>query len=554
MQNRTVLFIVLSLVILVAYPYVMKLAGIQVLPPTPPPAAEAPVPATTPGAVPLVPTAPVAPTPAPVVASTAGVAPAAVAQVPAAQLQPARTVVVETDRFTATFSTQGGVVTSWKLKDYTEEDRTTQVELFSPPNKGDVRFPLSVQVGGNPGFESGIYTVDRDSLSLSGSQTGALRFVHVDPASGATVTKTVVFGGDRYDMDLRVAATGLSGDLQVSLGSNFGIHDWGAQRTIGFKGVANLIEDEVTREDPDDMQQPLSRSGDLKWTVSEGKYFLSSLMPKAPVKAVVSQAFGDDHVLTSVVVEAGTPADFTLFVGPKEYNLLKSFKVNLQENIDFGWFMLGTWGFVRLLAEPMFVLLTVIHGFVGNWGGAIILLTLLIKTVFVPLTHKSYKSMRAMQAVQPQLKAIQSKHKDNKEKLSKETMALYREHGINPLGGCLPIFLQIPFFIAFFNILYTAIELRHAPFVGWIADLSVKDPYYILPVIMGISMFVQQKIQPTTMDPKQARIMLFLPILFTFFFMSFPAGLVIYWLFNNLFTIGQQYITMNFLEKRPKAA
>jgi YidC/Oxa1 family membrane protein insertase len=205
---------------------------------------------------------------------------------------------------------------------------------------------------------------------------------------------------------------------------------------------------------------------------------------------------------------------------------------------------------VRLLAEPMFLLLTFIDRMVGNYGVSIILLTLLIKTVFIPLTHKSFKSMRAMQAIQPQIKAIQEKHKGNKEKLSKETMALYKEHQINPLGGCFPIFIQIPFFVSFFNILYTSIELRHAPFMGWITDLSAKDPYYILPVIMGVSMFVQQKIQPSTMDPKQARIMMFLPVIFTFFFMNFPAGLVLYWLFNNLFTIGQQFLTVRVLEKR----
>jgi YidC/Oxa1 family membrane protein insertase len=270
---------------------------------------------------------------------------------------------------------------------------------------------------------------------------------------------------------------------------------------------------------------------------------------------VTSRAFGEEHVVTELAVDPATPATYTLYAGPKDYGRLKSLGVNLQENIDFGWFMFGSWSFVRLLAEPMFLLLTFIDRMVGNYGISIILLTLLIKTVFIPLTHKSFKSMRAMQAIQPQIKAIQEKHKGNKEKLSKETMALYKEHQINPLGGCFPIFIQIPFFIAFFNILYTSIELRHAPFMGWITDLSAKDPYYILPVVMGVSMFVQQKIQPSTMDPKQARIMMFLPVIFTFFFMNFPAGLVLYWLFNNLFTIAQQFLTVRVLEKhRPVTA
>jgi len=269
---------------------------------------------------------------------------------------------------------------------------------------------------------------------------------------------------------------------------------------------------------------------------------------------VVTRSPGPEHVDTALVAPAGAEARYTLYAGPKDYRRLKAFDVNLQENIDFGWFMFGSWAFVRLLAEPMFLLLTAIDNVVGNYGISIILLTLLIKTVFIPLTHKSYRSMKAMQAIQPQVKALQEKYKNNKEKLSKETMALYREHKINPLGGCLPMFVQIPFFIAFFNILYTSIELRHAPFLGWITDLSAKDPYYILPVIMGVSMFVQQRIQPTTMDPKQARLMMFLPVVFTFFFMGFPAGLVLYWLFNNLFTITQQYITVKFLTKHPLPA
>jgi YidC/Oxa1 family membrane protein insertase len=199
-----------------------------------------------------------------------------------------------------------------------------------------------------------------------------------------------------------------------------------------------------------------------------------------------------------------------------------------------------------MIAEPLFVVLKFLFAYTGNYGVAIILLTALIKTVFIPLTHKSYVSMRAMSTLQPQMQALQKKYKHDKVRLNQELMGLYKTNHVNPLGGCLPMVLQIPFFIALFNILYTTIELRQAPFMLWIIDLSEKDPSYILPVLMGATMVLQQKLQPTTMDPRQAKLMLFLPVVFTFFFLSFPSGLVLYWMVNNLLSILQSYVTMKY--------
>ncbi len=545
MDKRTIIFLVLSVGVLIAYPSFLRMMGLD-LPTAPPPAMEQ-VADSTDTQAPDTPRAP-APPPAPAVAQ-APAAEKSAAAVPVMDI-PAQDIVVETDLYRAVFSTQGGVITSWLLKTYLEDDKESPIHLFDPPEK-DARYPLEVSVEGNSLFSRAVYRTNRESVTVSGDATDTLTLTRVDPATGAFVTKILTFHGDSYRVDVQMETGGM-GDYDVSLGSNFGIRTFEVV-TIGFVGTANLVDGDVTREDTDDLEdETISHRGDIDWTVTEDKYFMAALIPETAPQSVNSVAFGSKHVVTGVTLNG--PATFTLYAGPKEYTTLKSFGVNLQENIDFGWFMFGTWSFVRLLAEPMFVLLSAIEGMVGNWGIAIILLTLLIKTAFIPLTHKSYKSMRAMQAIQPQVKAIQKKYKDNKEKLSKETMALYREHQINPLGGCFPILLQIPVFIAFFNILYTAIDLRQTPFMGWIVDLSIKDPYYILPVIMGVSMFVQQKIQPTTMDPKQARIMMFLPVLFTFFFMQFPAGLVLYWLFNNLFTIGQQAITVKFLEKRKAVA
>ncbi|MBI5137393.1 MAG: membrane protein insertase YidC [Nitrospirae bacterium] len=550
MQRNTLLFLILSLAIMAAYGPFLKMMGIET------PQSRTAVQQQAEGDAPGATAADSAPAP-PAQATLAASAPApkatqTPAAVPAAPALTERQVVVETDLYRAVFSTRGAVATEWRLKTFFADDHTTPINLVNPPAGDAVTRPLALLVDGAPAFENGVWSVDRERVRLKGDDSATLTFRFVDPASGAQVTKAMTFHGDGYAVDLAVDTQGLAADYTLSLGSNFGIHKWGAL-TIGFVGVANLVDGDVQREDPDDMAQPLLRvpaEEGIAWTVSQDKYFLTGLLPREAPKAVVSQARGKEHVVTGLVMADGANGRFTLYAGPKEYALLKAVGSNLRENIDFGWFMFGTWSLVRVLAEPMFILLTAIDGYVHNYGLSIIVLTLLIKTVFIPLTHKSYKSMKAMQAIQPQIKTIQKKYKDNKEKLSRETMALYKEHKINPLGGCLPIFVQIPFFIAFFNILYTAIELRQTPFMGWIIDLSAKDPYYVLPIIMGVSMFVQQKIQPTTLDPKQARIMLFLPVIFTFFFMNFPAGLVLYWLFNNLFTITQQFVTIRFLQKQ----
>jgi YidC/Oxa1 family membrane protein insertase len=212
---------------------------------------------------------------------------------------------------------------------------------------------------------------------------------------------------------------------------------------------------------------------------------------------------------------------------------MKAQNVGLENAIDF-----GDW--LKWLAMPLLVALKFLYGYVHNYGIAIIILTILIKLIFWPLGNKSYKSMKEMQKLQPKMAALREKYKDDKTKLSQESMALYKTHKVNPLGGCLPMVVQIPVFFGLYKSLLYAIELRHSPFFWWIQDLSAKDPYYITPIIMGATMFIQQKMTPTGADPMQAKIMLFMPIIFTFMFLNFPSGLVIYWLFNNIISIGQQ--------------
>jgi YidC/Oxa1 family membrane protein insertase len=205
-----------------------------------------------------------------------------------------------------------------------------------------------------------------------------------------------------------------------------------------------------------------------------------------------------------------------------------------------------------VLSKPLLKLLHLFHGFVGNWGLAIILLTIVIKIVFWPLSHKSYKSMNQMKKIQPLMAKVREQYKDDRQKMNEEMMRLYKTYKVNPAGGCLPMLLQIPVFLGLYQALLGAIELRHAPFIAhvpftdliWLADLSAKDPFYVTPVIMGATMFLQQKMTPSPGDPTQAKMMLFMPVIFTFLFLNFPAGLVVYWLVNNVLSIAQQWMML----------
>ena len=214
-------------------------------------------------------------------------------------------------------------------------------------------------------------------------------------------------------------------------------------------------------------------------------------------------------------------------------DILTAQGVHLEDSIDLGWF--------SFMAKPFLMAMNFLHAYIPNYGLVIILLTVIIKILFHPLTKKSLNSMKEMQKVQPQIVALRERYKDDKEKMNRELMELYKRYKINPVGGCLPMILQIPVFIALYNVLSASIELRHAPFALWIYDLSAKDPYYVTPILMGATMLIQQKMTPSTVDPTQAKVMLIMPVVFTFMFLNFPSGLVIYWLINNVLSIAQQY-------------
>jgi YidC/Oxa1 family membrane protein insertase len=248
---------------------------------------------------------------------------------------------------------------------------------------------------------------------------------------------------------------------------------------------------------------------------------------------------------TTIAAGAEHTFNTTMFVGPKLQNQLEQIDPSLKLTVDYG--------ILTLLSNPLFWLLSKIFDFVGNWGVAIILVTVLIKMAFYKLTEKSGRSMAKMREIQPRMKALQDRYKDDRQALSQAMMELYKREKVNPAAGCLPILIQMPFFLAFYWVLLESVEMRQAPFALWITDLSTRDPYFILPLIMGVAMFAQQKLNPAPTDPVQAKVMQIMPIMFTVFFAFFPSGLVLYWVTNTLLSIAQQWKVNKVVEAEAKA-
>ena len=320
---------------------------------------------------------------------------------------------------------------------------------------------------------------------------------------------------------------------------------------VPFLGVALTLPDErFSKFDFEDMDKnPFKEKIQGGWIAMIQHYFLSAWIPQAEQThnystRVTGNGFNiGGFVGPAVVVDAGQTGELSasLYLGPKDQYRLAGISEYLDLSVDYGWLW---W-----IAQPLFWLLINIYALVGNWGIAIILLTVLIKAAFFQLSATSYRSMANMRRVQPKMVEIRERHAEDKQKQSQAMMALYKKEKINPLGGCLPILVQMPVFIALYWVLMESVELRQAPFFGWIQDLSVMDPYFILPLIMGASMWFQQQLNPPPPDPMQAKIMQWMPIIFTFFFLWFPAGLVLYWVSNNLLSIAQQWYITRQIEK-----
>jgi YidC/Oxa1 family membrane protein insertase len=378
------------------------------------------------------------------------------------------------------------------------------------------------------------------------------------------VVKRFTFSPHSYlvTMTVEVAnhgAQSLDDNLVVSLSARNEAKEGGS---YAFKGFGALVNRSLIEAEAKDLaKEPKVVAGKVEWGGYENSYFLQALLPgtgEGSLKATVPDFVeGKNDFLVqvrytgqpfSVAPGAKQEFEFKTYFGPKIISVLKAAGHDLDLAIDMGWF--------DVVAKPCLYFLNYIHALLGNFGLAIILLTIIVKILFWPLTQKSYKSMKAMQALQPQMLKLREKYKNDKQKLNQEMMGLYKAHKVNPMGGCLPMVIQIPVFIALYRLLDYAIELRHAPFLLWIDDLAspdrlfhfsfsvpFMDPPYGVPVLtllMGVSMFIQQKMTPTPGDPTQAKVMLLMPIIFTFVFINFPSGLVLYWLTNNVLSIGQQ--------------
>jgi YidC/Oxa1 family membrane protein insertase len=543
MEKRVIVFLVLSLAIIFGYDYALKEMGW--LPQSSPTSESSPSPE--PGQVSSSHDA--APTPSsanPVMAQAPGQGHASPnLEGQTSQLATTEEMVsVETDLYRAKISTRGAMLTSWELKRYQQTATdSAPVQLVRQGSK--FTGPLAVltaDAGLTKTLADGLYTVSRDFSSLDSTHPiGHITFQLHDEAKNLLLEKVLTFHVDSYLVDIAIRVTDLTGDLTVGLGTNFGIVEWG-DGLIGQIGSASLVDGKSDKEAPESESE---RKGAVQWLALQDKYFLSVLIPAQASSTVVKKE-GDKLLSGGVRFPApssGTPLKLQLYAGPKEYDTLVAMQIGIEDTIDFGWFVFGSWSVVKAVAKPIFYVLRFINDYTHNYGVTIILLTMMLKVLFVPLQYKSYKSMKQMQVIQPKVLAIQEKFKDDRDRLNKELIKLYRDHKVNPVGGCLPMVLQMPVFVALFNILYMTIDLRQAPFMAWLTDLSVQDPYYVLPIIMGVTMVIQQKITPTTMDPTQAKIMLMLPAFMTFLFINFPAGLVLYWLTNNVLTISQQLIT-----------
>jgi YidC/Oxa1 family membrane protein insertase len=548
MEKRVVLFLILALAIIVGYDYLLKQMGI--VPSSPqrdqPPPLEAPsAPARVPDSLGL-PRSDMSP-------ATVGSARLDAKEKTARSPADEQTYEVVTDLFRAVFTNRGAVIKGWELTRYSTKgpDGPQPVQLVYAGGK--FRGPLSLQVTDSAiskQVSEGLYQVEQDFSTLDEAHPdGHLTFTYLNSRAGLRIEKQLTFHHHSYLVDVSVKAEGLRGTMDIGLGTNFGIVEWG-EGFIGLIGPALMVEDKIEKDTPDG---ELERTGSVRWVALQDKYFLSVLIPVEATAALVKKE-GDKLVSAAVRVaqrNGSSPLKLQLYAGHKEFDTLKSLNIGLEDTIDFGWFIYGSWSFVKFVAKPIFYLLRFIYDYTGNYGVTIILLTVGIKLLFVPLQYKSYKSMKDMQGIQPKVVAMQAKYKDDRERLNRELIKLYRDHKVNPVGGCLPMLLQMPVFVALFNILYMTIDLRQAPFILWISDLSVPDPYYVLPVLMGVSMVVQQKIMPTTMDPTQAKVMLLMPVFLTVLFLNFPAGLVLYWLTNNVLTILQQVVTDRYLFKKP---
>ena len=544
MERRVLIAIFLSFIVLYAYQAIFVPSPPPTRSPSSPPASSETSPAS--GAQPGTPEA-----------APAATAPATIKPIVGESSE--RDVVLDTTTVRAVFTNRGARIRQWLLKTY-RDDAGEPVNLVPTDQPPDQPLPFSLRIdegGLTPILNNALYRVVTHEGDTPGKP--ALLVFEFEDASGLKVRKEFRLDPESYVITF--SATVRQGDgppLNPFVQWGPGLGDVGATSGGGSFFTGNYVQppqamlhngNDVVRVAASKIPEQPVYEGSFRFAGVDDHYFLAAAVrpPQARIEyrpvtlPVSSDPTRQRQLLAHTYRFAQPPNGVSFYFGPKQFDVLKSVDGELVRAIQFGFF---AW-----LAVPLLGALKWVYGFVGNYGWAIIILTILINLAIFPLRQKSVVSMRKMQALQPQLKAIQDRYADLKvtdparQKMNTEIMNLYREKGVNPASGCVPMLLTLPVLFAFYSLLSAAIELRGAGFGGWIHDLSQHDPYYITPVLMGATMFWQQKITPTSADPTQQRMMMIMPLVFSFMFLRAPSGLVLYWFVSNLWAIGQQYFT-----------
>jgi len=477
-------------------------------------------------------------------------------------IKPPRVIRVNTPLYSAIISEKGAVFKSFVLNKYREnvEPDSPLLEMISPEIKDGT---IKISLAGNsiPTLNDAFFSTDiKDDAIDINEKSKELSFFWKS-SNGIIIEKKFLFSPETYMIGCKVIIKNgsnqtIQDNLILSLFKTYAENG----RMYGFEGPSALINNALEQVDIDDIEDKNIYNGELKWIAVQDRYFMSCIVPEKAVEASMRLFLGQDNVLENQLIQPesiinpGTQSTFVyhMFMGPRSTKVLKEIDYDLDKAINFGFF--------DILAKPCLWLMNFLYDYtISNYGIAIIILTIFTKIILWPLGAKSYKSMNEMKKIQPLVMEIREKYKGDKKKMNEATMALYKTYKVNPVGGCLPMVFQIPVFFALYRMLYEAIELRHAPFFWWINDLSAPDrllnfgfsipfmqpPYGIpvLTIIMGATMFLQQKISPAMGDPSQAKIMMFMPLVFTVIFINFSSGLVLYWLVNNVLSIAQQYYT-----------
>ena len=472
-------------------------------------------------------------------------------------------ITVTTDRYDIKISPEGGDIVYAALKQYDATLDSDEPFVLLENDSNRVYVAQSGLIGPN-GIDTAAgranYSHSATSYTMqSGQQTLSVPLTY--QKDGVTITKTFTFTADKYPIDVSYqiqnkSATAWQGQMFAQLkrdaSKDPGMSDKGALSMATYLGGAWGTPDDPYNKlkFKDFSDGKLAVSSDSGWVGIVQHYFVSAWTPQNFTGSFFSRETAGDYFIgfnsqpINVAANKQVTLNATLYAGPKVQSELKDLAVGLNKTVDYG--------LLWPISKVLFAILQGIHNLIGNWGWSIIFLTILVKIALMWFSNKSYYSMAKMRAIAPRLQALKEEHGDDRMKMSQEMMGIYKEEKVNPMAGCLPILMQMPIFLALYWVLVESVELRHAPWILWIHDLSAMDPWFILPLLMGASMFVQQQLNPQPTDPMQAKVMKFLPIIFTAFMLFFPAGLVLYWTVNNLFSMTQQYLINKKVQEEQK--